>query len=233
MAIFLLLLIPLIIFLVVLGIRQTHQRRQALLTLAQQHNLTFDPDADHSLIDRFPAFSSLLSQGSNQYADNRIHGQYRDHHLLAFDYHYETHSTDSKGRRTTHHHTFSAVILRANLPLKPLSIRPENFFDKITEFFGYDDIDFESAEFSRAFYVKSPDRRWAFDVLHPRAMQYLLDSPRYTLQFDHQHIIAATSRTFTPDQFLPAADHIINLLDLMPPYLVQQQQTFATDSNDS
>jgi len=119
-----------------------------------------------------------------------MEGTWSDRHLLAFDYHYETHSTDSKGHRRTNHHHFSAVILASALPLKPLFIRAEGFFDKLTEFVGFDDIDFESAEFSRKFYVKAKDRRWAYDVIHARTMEFLLSMPRFTIQFDRNNVIA-------------------------------------------
>ena len=56
-------------------------------------------------------------------------------------------------------------------PRHPLE---EFFGPPFGEFFGHDDIDFESAEFSRNFYVKSSDRKWAFDILHARAMEFLL-----------------------------------------------------------
>ena len=55
-----------------------------------------------------------------------------------------------------------------------LLIRPEGFFDKVAGAFGFDDIDFESEEFSRAFFVKSSDKRFAYDVLHPRMLELLM-----------------------------------------------------------
>jgi hypothetical protein len=152
-----------------------------------------------------------------------MRGQWQEKQFVGFDYHYETYSRDSKGRRQTHHHHFSGVILTSPIPLKPLYIRPEGFFDKITEFFGADDIDFESAEFSRKFYVKSPDRRWAYDVIHTRMMEFLLEQPRFSLQFDPSCIIAWNKRRFSPQDFATAGDLIHGLLDRLPNYLVKQQ----------
>ena len=115
--------------------------------------------------------------------------------IWAFDYHYETYSSSKHGRRTNHHY-FSAVIIAPNMLLKPLFIRPEHFLDKVTEFFGYDDIDFESAEFSRKFYVKSPDKKWAYDVIGQPTMEFLLAAPRFTLQFAGGGVIACHGQTF-------------------------------------
>lgn len=205
----------------ILGAMQAGKRRQALTQWATQHGLSFDPSEDSSITERFPDVGGF-SQGSRRYAFNRIQGQWQRRPMLAFDYHYETHSTDSKGRRQTHHHYFSAVIIECEYPLKPLFLRPEGLFDKITEFFGFDDIDFESAKFSREFYVKSPDRRWAFDVLHQRTMQFLLDQPRFTLQFTGRHIVALHASTMNPDQFAAAAGVVTGVLDAFPDYLREQ-----------
>ena len=127
---------------------------------------------------------------------------------MAFDYHYETESSNSKGRRQRHHHRFSAVILGNYFPLKPLFIRPEGFFDKVTEFLGFDDIDFESA----------------FDVIHARTMQFLLDMPKFTIQFDPAQVIAYRSSTFNVSDFVAAAGVIQGMLDGFPDYLVKQLQ---------
>lgn len=143
------------------------KRRQALKEWAESNGLRFSPQKDWTVEQRFPEFKRL-QEGSNRYAYNIMQGGWSGRAFLGFDCHYETRTMDSKGRRQTQHHYFSAVILESDLPLKPLFIRPEGFFDKVTEFFGFDDIDFESAEFSRKFYVKAEDRRWAYDVIHTR-----------------------------------------------------------------
>lgn len=198
------------------------KRRKELAAWAQGKGLSFDPSNDKGMDERFPEFD-CLRQGSDRYAFNRMEGDWSGRRLLGFDYHYETQSTDSKGRRTTHDHHFSAVILDSTVPLKPLFMRPEGFFDKVTEFFGYDDIDFESAEFSRKFYVKSPDKRWAYDVIHQRTMEFLLEMPRFTIKFDRQQVIAYRSSRFKPGDFTAAVEVIAGILDRLPEYVVQQQ----------
>lgn len=198
------------------------RRRDALRAWATARGLRFEPGRAR-IEGAFPEFQ-CLRQGSNRYAYNRMTGDWQGRRFTGFDYHWETHSTDSKGRRQTHHHHFSAVILGSDVPLEPLSIRPESFLDKITEFFGFDDIDFESAEFSRRFHVKAPDRKWAFDVLHPRAMEFLLTQPQFSIQFGRDCVIAHRSSRFRPEGFEEAAGVVQGLLDRLPEYLIQQQR---------
>jgi len=199
------------------------RRRKELAQWAASQSLTFDPGRDHSFDGKFQAFG-CLRQGSNRYAYNLMAGRWRGCAFLGFDYHYETYSHDSKGHRQTHHHRFSAVVLGSPAPLKSLFLRPEGFFDRVTEFLGFDDIDFESIEFSRAFYVKSPEKRWAYDVLHPRTMEFLLKSPRFTLQFDEEHAIAYRSSQFAPQEFEAAAEVLRGILERLPRYLVEESR---------
>ncbi|MHC4671260.1 MAG: hypothetical protein ACYTBZ_02140, partial [Planctomycetota bacterium] len=119
-------------------------------------------------------------------------------------------------------HYFSAVLINSGLPLKPLVIRPERFFDKITEFFGYDDIDFELNEFSRKFYVKSPDKKWAFDVIHQATMEFLLECPTFNLDFQGPYVLAYRSSTFDIEEFSAAIAVIEGILDRFPEYLLRE-----------
>lgn len=208
---------------VIFGFVAAAQRRKDLAAWASANGLSFNAESDPAVEERFPEFH-CLQQGSNRYAHNMIEGKWSGRPFLGFDYHYETHSTNSKGHRQTHHHHFSAVILGSVVPLRPLLIRPEGLLDKVTEFFGFDDIDFESAEFSRRFFVKAEDKRWAYDVIHQRTMEFLLSAPEFALEFASNHIIAYRSSTFSPQEFGTAAEVIGGVLDRLPDYLVQQQR---------
>ncbi len=189
------------------------QRRKELAAYAAERGLSFSPDKDRDMDDRFAGFR-CLRRGHSRYAHNVMSGKLGGMQVTAFDYHYATGS--GKHRRT---HRFSAVITPSPIPLKPLFLRREHAFDKVTEFFGMDDIDFESAEFSRTFFVKSADRRWAFDVIHQGMMDHLLAGPRLSLEFDTSNIITWRSQRFNGREFDEAASFIRDTLDLMPEYL--------------
>ena len=99
--------------------------------------------------------------------------------------------------------------MHSGLALKPLFVRGENLWDKMTSAFGFDDIDFESAEFSRKFFVKSPDRKWAYDVIHQETMELLIRAPRFSLEFAGPHAMAWRSSRFAPANF----EYALALLD--------------------
>jgi len=209
--------------LVVWQIYARARRRKELSAWAASKGLRFDPSRVYHLDARFPAFS-CLRRGSGRYAFNCLSGDWQGHEFFGFDYHYETYSTDAKGHRQTHHHVFSAVVLSSPVPLKPLFLRPEGFLDKITEFLGFDDIDFESTEFSEKFYVKAPDKRWAYDVLHPRTMEFLLNSPRFSIQLEGDWGIAYRSSRFSAEEFGEAAEVLRGIFERLPRYLIEEQK---------
>lgn len=215
--------VALIVMIIVFGAMAAAKRRKELTAWAAAHGLQFDESKDSSTDERFPAFS-CLREGDHRYSFNHLRGPWGKYEFLGFDYHYETHSTDSKGHRQTHDHHFSAVIFTTPWMLKPLFIRPEGLMDKITAFFGANDIDFESTEFSKKFFVKSPDKKWAYDVLHARTMQFLLDSPRYHLQFEGHYAIAWNGSIFKTQEFEAAAAVPQGILDALPDYLVKELQ---------
>jgi hypothetical protein len=210
-----------VIGLIALSIYQAHKRRKALEAWARSRGFSFSADYDYAIQERYADFG-CLNQGSAQYAYNVIRGTPSRRTFCGFDYHYETYSTDSKGNRETHHHYFSAVIVDSGLPLKTLYLRSEGFFDRVAEFLGFDDIDFESREFSKAFHVKAPDKRWAYDVLHQETMEYLLQAPRFDLEFQAGQVIAYRGSTFDPAEFDAALDLIHGILDRLPRSVLQE-----------
>jgi hypothetical protein len=223
-AILVILVIAVVAVIAIVGQMQVQRRRSALAAWASANGLSFNPNKDPSLGSQQPFFK-CLQQGDDRYGYNIIRGKWDNRQLLIFDYHYETHSTNSKGQRQTHHHKLSCVLVSSPFPLEPLLIRPEGLWDKVTEFFGADDIDFESAEFSRKFYVKSPDRKWAYDVIHQRTMEFLLSRPQYTVEFSPLWVMARQGENeLDISEIQSAVDVACGILDALPDYVIRQQK---------
>jgi len=224
--------IALIVVLGILGYISAAKRRQAMATLAAKLGLRFDPNKNWDIAQRY-SFLDKLRSGSNRYAFNIMAGNYQGHDVSLFDYHYETHSTDSKGRRQTHHHYFSFFILHlpASLPdlrrtpyggqagFPELIIGPEGFFSKIAQAIGYDDIDFESYEFSRKFCVRSTDKKFAYDVCNARMIEYLLSNTDLTIEIEGDALAISFSSQLAPERIEPNLNRLIALRSLMPEYV--------------
>jgi hypothetical protein len=207
-----------VVVLAILGARAAKKRREAFAALAQRLGLAFSPEHDRDMARRF-AFLDKLAQGSNRYAFNILSGSFRAHSVWAFDYHYETHSTDSKGRRHTHHHYFSCLLLLLEKPFPELTIAREGLFSKIAQSFGYDDVDFESHEFSRTFCVRSKDKKFAYDFCHALMMEYLLQNQDLAIEIEGTALAMAFAGRLDPMQVERNLDRLLQLRALMPKYL--------------
>jgi hypothetical protein len=207
--------IALFIVIAVTGHIQAKKRREALSGLANEMGLRFDPAKDRSFDDQYRCFDALR-WGDNRYAYNILRGQFEGRNIVGFDYHYETSSRDSDGDRKTSSHRFSAVIFQSTLPLDGLTIRSEGLFDRMKTLLGFDDIDFESAEFSKRFHVKCRDRQLAYDVIQPETMEFMLAMPRFTLHFESGLVMVMRKQTFETSDFRAAIHLVDGILDRIP-----------------
>jgi hypothetical protein len=193
------------------------KRREGLFELAQRLNLNFDAGEDSGVAGRL-GFLKQLDQGDNRYATNVLSGTYRQNEVLAFDYHYQTYYTDKNGTHTEHH-WFSFFILTLPATFPDLTIRRENFFTKVAEAFGYQDIKFESAEFSKTFLVRSPDKKFAYDVCNAQMMEYLLANRDLSIEFENEVIALVCSSRLAVEQFEINLQRLIEIRSRLPEYL--------------
>jgi hypothetical protein len=200
---------------------QARKRREGLFELAQRLGLNFSAAEDYEIADRYN-FLKQLAKGENRYARNVLSGTYQQNEVLAFDYHYETHSTDSKGNRTTEHHWFSFFILTLPALFPDVTIRRENFLMKVAEVFGYQDIKFESAEFSKTFCVRSPDKKFAYDVCNAKMMEYLLANRDLSVEIENQALALAFDRCLSVEQVEANLQRLIEIRSRLPDYLFSQ-----------
>ncbi len=202
------------------GVIRARKRLEGLFELAQRLGLNFSAAEDYGLADRYH-FLKQLAQGENRYARNVLSGTYQQNQVLAFDFHYETY-TQSKSGRQTHHHWFSFFILTLPAFFPDLTIRRENFFTKVAEVFGYQDIKFESAEFSKTFNVRSQDKKFAYDVCNAKMMEYLLANRELSIEIENQVLALAFDTRLSVDQFEADLQRLVEIRSRLPEYLFTQ-----------
>ncbi len=202
----------------VYGAIQAKKRREGMAALAVRLGLRFNPERDHDLARRF-LFLDRLAQGSNRYAFNILSGTYRDQKVMAFDYHYETHSTDSKGRRQTHHHHFSFFILMLPRNFPEVTITREGLLSKLAQAIGFDDIDFESHEFSKKFCVRSKDKRFAYDVCNPQMIEYLLANGDLNIEIESDAVALGFGSRLDPVEIERNLGRLCEIRSRLPAYL--------------
>lgn len=206
-----------------LSARQARKRREEMSAAADALGLAFDADKDHSVDERYHFFDKLC-RGANRYAFNRLSGRYRGHEVEVFDFHYETYSNKPKGGRTKHHHYFSFFVLHVPDDYPELTIAPEDVFSKVGQFIGFDDIDFESAEFSSAFCVRSTDKKFAYDICHPRMMEYLLANRDLSIEIEAHCLSLFFGRRLASGEIRRNLDRLVALRELIPEYVTPSRR---------
>ena len=196
------------------------KRQQELAELSRRLGLRFFPKRDYSMDERFP-FLEKLCRGRNRYAYNILQGEYRGHPVCVFDYHFETRSRDSKGRSKTRHHYFSFFILLVNRNFPELIITQEGWFSKVAQWFGYSDIDFESAEFSRKFIVRSPDKKFAYDICHGQMIEYMLRNQDLSIEIERNCVTLFFGSVLATEQIPVELNRLIEVREMFPNYLME------------
>jgi hypothetical protein len=203
-----------VLALILVGVYYAHQqqlRRVAeLRALGARLGWQFDQAKDAMHDQRYSHFGAFV-KGHSRHAYNTLRGSLeidgRPWLAQAGDYHYQITSHDGK-QTTTHTHRFSyAIIETPHLGAPDLSIRREGLFDRFAGFLGFDDIDFESNEFSERFHVKSSNKRFAYAVIDPRMMEFLLDNDPPAIEFRRgQCCLVRSEKCWAPEGFAATLD---------------------------
>ena len=186
--------------------RRAEKRQRGLMGLAAELGLQFNASDEIDIPTRFGYFEPLAA-GERQ-ASNVISGKFNGHEVLAFDFWSRLGKVSS---------SLSAVIAPLGHKFPGLEIYPEGMFSKAAEALA--DIDFESQEFSSKFLVKCPDRKFAYAVITPQVMEFLLANPGWKLDMRGSAVIAYTGKVWRPEEFKQAIKVLTGLLDLIPDYI--------------
>jgi Protein of unknown function (DUF3137) len=198
------------------------KRRERIMTFCVARGWRYVAE-DRSLVAQYSG--QPFGQGDHQRARNVIRGHESGRDFVAFDYSFETHSSDSKGRHTTtHNFAVCAVPLPAYLPT--LEVRPAGVFGKLADAVGLtSDVDLESEAFNRAFTVRATDRKFATDVLSPRTMQYLLTAPPASWCVQGVSMFRWQSGHLDPTDVIVSASVLDRIATGIPAFVWKDHQT--------
>jgi len=144
---------------------------------------------------------------------------------LVFEYHYAITSGTGRNRRTRHYWRTCAVL---DLAFDPghVSFESEGVGDKLAAMFGFDDIDFEDAEFSRRFKVQADEKKHAWDLLDGALMTWLKAHPG--VQFESRKrqalVVLEEPGRGSPQRFEQLVDWSRGFLAQVPRVLVNAER---------
>jgi hypothetical protein len=204
--------------------QQRQQRLTDMTALGQQLGWPFDPRRDTSH-DALYAQFEVFRRGHSRYAYNTLQGSLTIDgeacQVRMGDYHYRVTSGSGKSRRTRTYETSYLIVHLPYLRFPNLFIRREGVFDSLAGVFGFDDIDFESAEFSKQFHVKSADKRFAYDVIYPAMMDFLMcEEPPVVDIESGKCCLTDGVRKWSPHEFRTRLDWAERFFKLWPKHLV-------------
>jgi len=166
--------IALIVVIAVLSVRAERKRNEALQKAAEEMGFEFAAAPPDKFLGRYPGFH-LFSQGRRPEVRNLLRGKAGGLEVSIFDYAYETGSGKSR-------HTWRQTVLAFEIDdvdLPGFSLRPEMWFHKVGQWFGYKDINFEShPKFSGMYLLRSGEKEEDVRALFTdRVQEYYEDHP--------------------------------------------------------
>ena len=101
-------------------------------------------------------------------------------------------------------------------------VRKEGVFDQLKGVLGFDDIDFESDEFSRRYHVSSDEKRFAYDLIDQRMMEYLMTTSPPAFELDGHLICVSDGKArWRAEEFQRWFDWLGGFLETWPDHVVR------------
>lgn len=199
------------------AIHSARKLREAMEALAHRHGWTLHRN-DRALVARLPHVHPF-TYGSNPIVDWGFSGQINGNQFLVVDFHSIT-QTHSKNGTQTHHHHARCCVLDMPLHGHDLSISKEHILRKLQDALGGEDIDFESDAFSRRYWVKCADRRFAYDVLHPDMIAFLMPMHAWTWHWTQGRLVVHQQGTLRPHHVEPLIGLAAGFRSRLPRHLL-------------
>ncbi|MHC4837168.1 MAG: hypothetical protein ACYTF3_03135 [Planctomycetota bacterium] len=195
------------------GWQAEKRRREAFGQWAAVRGWTYRPERDRRIRATY-GFLDRMQVGHSRRATNVLRGEWDGYPAAAFTFRYKTGS----GKNETTH-WFGVALIHIDRAFPEMRIHPEGFLSRIGQALGYDDIDFESVDFSNAYTVRSRDRKLAFDFCHTGMMEYLLAHRGPALELEGNTLALFVDRRLEAADLDPLFRKAARMRELMPEYL--------------
>lgn len=206
--------VALILTIVVLVIRAERKRRKELADWASKRGFAyFDANQEAPLLSTYKAWGP-------GYGHRNFDGY--EGNFAGTDVQMWQHQSRTKSKDSENIHNFTILKIRMPISVPNTHWKREHFGHKVFDALGGEDIDFESDEFSRKFWVKGDDRRFAYDLFHARMMEYMLTAPKAHWQWQGAYLILHVSGAFQLKRIQPLLQAAEGFLPLLPKHLLRE-----------
>ncbi len=229
-----------IVFIVVIAVSLENDKKQRvaeLSALADKLNLTFledgipyeDPNGFFSLFGSsepnqssiysgdFVSAFPLFNEGTARTISPALVGlDQLGNNWYIFEYCYTVRSGKS-----TITHQFTVAIVQSQIEFPEMALQPEHVGHSIGKFLGMQELQVESEEFNKRYYIKTSDERRSLDLLHPVAIEVLLRQPDYEWHMNGQFAMIHVTGPAGADQIEQMKNCIDEFLSQIPTYYRQ------------
>lgn len=176
-------------------------------------------ERDKSLRNRF--LGSPFGAGHGRDVRHVLRGEHRGRPILTFQYSYqETQGSGDNQQTTTYYYTVASLSLPS--PKPTLELSREGLGRKILGLVGVRDLQLESEEFNDRFRIKTENERFAYDILHPRMMEWMLADQRvehYGFRFERGDLVASDRGKIDLARVQQMLDYLCDVLDQVPSFV--------------
>jgi hypothetical protein len=218
------------------GLRQA-KRLEELRGLSAAHGFEFFPDGLSEKPKGF--FESLMGRpgdplvgalqafhpfdfGINKHAYNLLVKTIDDRCVYAMDYVAETVENDGKTARKRKHH-FCVVAIKHGFIWPHIRLSPEGFEHRVARMFGMKELTLESEEFNKKYFVVVEDDRTAYDILHPKSIDFLLRVPAREWQMANMHLVVTAQGEMSAQEIRRVIQDMNDFIDHLPDYVRQDR----------
>jgi len=195
------------------------RRRRALQRLAIELGLSYEA-RDQDLVENLGIVHALSqAQAEPRYAFNILSGRYAGVCVRAFDYFCSPFRSGTMDMSATDFRSISVLLFEEQRSFPLLLIHPRGRMIRLDEMVTLKQVELEAVEFARAFVVRAQDRKFAYDICHPRMMEYLLEHRDLSLEVEGRCIAMSFPQRLEPEEIRGRLDQLVEIRRLFPEYL--------------
>jgi hypothetical protein len=215
------------------------RRRDEVATMAAEQELQFYPAKLPSLLgslfsdidETYPCYELItllqdfdpIRQGTIDSAANFVVGESPHGTFYAMDY-----KRRPAKRNPLRLPEIGIAALRLPINLEPIDFQFFFDFDMTRSLLGMPRVLFECAEFNEHCHVSCQDRKFAFDLVHPELIDFLMPEPFTRLQIIGPLVVATQEGYFTAGELVEVRRNLERFVELIPEYLWQDRGFDAT-----
>jgi hypothetical protein len=169
--------------------------------------------SNEAILSRYQGFSPF-GIGHRQLVRHVLTSQQDGEEWIFFDYQYTTGTGKNK---TTHRYFIGSVFVP--LRLEEMEVGQESFLHRAGGLVGIKDIQFESEEFNRKFWVKAGRDEFAYHVLHPTMMEHFLQHSMGSFQMNGPALVVHSYGSLNVKHAEQLHLFLDGLLERLPDYL--------------